>query len=661
MARTRYSFAGVALDLCAFDWPMYGGTAGREVHLVQSMGRYRLLREAIKRAKFRCDLKVTFSAKPGTEAPAQTIVIPDIRVLSIRRNSDRTCLIRMMDARRDLEKFIAEIDANLSFRGGTLEDTEFVTIGQCLQRLFKRAEHLFQPKAFTSFPAHTMPADKLMAGMALGKPVDDLLSIAGVRLWCDQKLKLGFADRTDVKGYPLKNRGYSWVIGAEPGWLHEGRLLGQVPRKLRFYYRRRHALLAEVEHDRSQTSSGRLGVVLRQRYSDAGEMLTLDELLTRYEPAAVGIVNDTVIGNAYMTDNFEGTAIERDGSDNRDKLIRIIKSDWRTLYEVAFTDPRMKVGGLHDLQVGVFKVNADGVAVDDVSPVGAIFGQWAEFFSVLSGAGPGSILNQSAAVNHLKAAGSSLLPAAAFTATWENEAAGIIRLRQQKLPDDNLAVNALIRDGAASDAATQNPESMRVTWQKTAIQTPTGAVSTRWKLDAPSRTKAKLKVTETVALLVGTQRLPNDLDRFEMIELDGVADGDVDFQEFEVPEQAAIFDYVDFAKVTPGNHPLVKAGEWIGQWLNRDTCMEDAESRRATFMKELERGNDGAGVAAGMAAFENESVAGPVDSITLQIRKRLVFTEVSCQNLGVDPAQAKRADRRREAAQVQQGGKVIRA
>jgi hypothetical protein len=654
MAVTAYSLAGVPLDYCAFDWPLYAGTFGREVHLTQSMGRYRLLREAIKRAGFKADLVVQFSAKPGTRAPAARITIPQIRILSIRRNGDRTCVIRMMDARRDLERYLAEIDANLLYRDGFLEGTEYSTVGPTLQRLFKRAAHLFAPGAFTAFPTHAMPNDKLMAGLLLNKPADDLLSLAGVRLWCGQDMKLRFADRADVNGYPLKGR-YSWVIGNEPGWLYEERLLGQRPKKLRYYYRRRHAILAEIAHDQSQTTRGRLGVVLVQVYNDAGEALELPALLAKYEPAAVGLVDDSVIAGAYMSDNFEGTAIERNGSDNRDKLIRIIKSDWCSLYRADFTDGRMKVGGFSDLMVGVFKVNADGLATDDVSPEGAIFSQWAEFLSVLSGMAPGSIIGQSTALNHLRAAGSSVLPAAAFTATWENEAAGILRLRQQKLPDDNFAVKALVQD-----ATQQNPDSMKVQWQQTAVQTPTGAVSTRWKLDAPARTKARLQVTDGVALLVGTQRLPNDLTRFEMIELEGAPDGDVEFQEFEVTEQHAIFDYVDFQKRTPGEHPMVNPGEWIGKWLNEDKCREDAESRRAVFLKELNRGNDGAGVAAGLAAFRDEKIGGAVESITLQIRKRLVLTEVSCGNLGVDPAQARRADRRREAGDMKQGGKVVK-
>lgn len=654
MAVTAYSLAGVPLDYCAFDWPLYGGAVGREVHLVQSMGRYRRLRDAIKARKGLADLVVQFSAKPGTRSAPETVVVPNIRILSIRRNNDKTCLVRMMDARRDLERYLAEIDANVLYRDGFLDGTELGTVGDTLQKLLARQAKLFAPGAFGALPAFAMPNDKLMAGVLLGKPLEDLLSIAGVRMWCGVDMKLRFADLADVGGYPLKRR-YSWVIGNEPGWLHEDRAVFQKPKHLGFYYRRKLALLAEVVHDRSQTTFGRLGIIWRQVYADGGDVLTLDELLAKYQPTAVGLLNDTVIGNAYMTDNFEGTPIERDGSDNRDKLIRIIKADWRQLYQVEFTDGRMKVGALSDLTVGVFKVNADGLATDDISPTGAIFGQWAEFLSVISGAANGSILNQATVINHLREAGSSVLPAAAFTATFENEAAGIVRLKQVKLPDDNHAVNALVRDGLE-----RHPQSMRVAWQQKAIQTPTGAVSTRWKLDAPPRTKAQLEVTDTLVLMVGTQRSPNDLTRFQRVELPGVADGDVDVQEFEVSEQAAIFDYVDFQRRTPGDHPLVNPGEWIGRWLNEDKCMEDAKGRAETFLKKLNRGNDGPGVAAGLGAFKNEVLAGPVDSITLQLRNRLVLTEVVCGNIGVDNAAARRADRRREVGDAKQGGKVVK-
>lgn len=661
MAETVYKLEDVALDYTRMDWPLYRGAKALPVYLVQSADRFKLLEAACVRAKGRVTLSVQCSARAGTRAPAQTVAITNIRVADVWKRADATCMLELYDARKDVEQWLCKTDLNILYRDGYLDGTRAPTMPAALRMLLADILPLFEAGAFTLIDPDPVPDDLLYSGAMLGAPLDDLLSRFGVHLTANTRNQLTFATREDIGARVVKGT-YSWVRGNEPGWLQPARTKFRKARKLRYYYRRRLAVLAEIERDNATAARAYLKVSLEQVYQDGDQYLTLEELLRKYEPAAAGGVNDTVIGTAFMSENLEKTPIERDGSANRDALIRIIKADWRRLYRVKMTDSRVGLGALSDLAVGVFRAITTptpkqaalglrpGDITGEVEAAGGVRGEWSEFLSVISGGSQG-ILNLSSVTQHKRVG--TVLPAAPYAATWENPDSGILRFKQDRLPDNNFAILANLT----------NPDDMRIQWRPTrSVQTASGPVATRWGLDAPARGLAKLQASEALALLVGTQRLPNNAEKFEVVELEGDPNGDLDVQEFEVNELPAIFDFIDTAGRIDGNsHPALNAQYERGQWLNRDVVRKDAERRRELYLLDLERNVEGPGVAAGVAPLLTERVSGSLASMVLQLNGVAVTTQLVVSNLATDAARAKRAERRAVLRRAAAGGKVIEA
>lgn len=674
MAKTTYKLAGVPLDYCKLDWPLYRGSRFKAVTVHQSLRDYARIKSAVKASNGVVSLEVTCSSRAGTAAPSRTVRIKGIRVLDVVKRSDGTCAVTMADARIEIDRWTCKRDLNMLFRDGFLDGTHHPFTVDALKFLLDDALPLFAGDAFRDVLNDAVPVDLMYSGSSLGKSMDDLLTRFGLSLTVGTDGKLRVADKKNIGAKPIRGR-YTWLRGSEPGWLDSGRLGFRRPKKFRFYYKRRHAILVEILHDGSRVEPRYLNVVMRQVYQDGEDFLTLGDLLVKYGQA-FDDMNDQEIGRAFMSENFEGTKIARDGSANRDALIRIIKNDWRRLYKIDFSDVQGAVGMFSEMAIGVFKRITTPTAkqssmglrpgdiTTDVQPGGAVRGKWSEYLNVMSNAGlvgAFPIMGTSGVVNHdddPSDPGGPTLPGAPYTGAWENEEAGIIRLRQEKLPDNNYA--ALAR--------CSNVDEMRVGYSPARqVTLPNGnKITTRWGIDLPARSKAKMEPDDAVAIMVGTQRLPNSGARWQMVELDGFADGDVPFQEFEVSEMPAMFDYIDTAGRTGREHAEhfeTGAGVTlqVGEWLNEDAVRQDALKRRDAEMARIDQKHAGPGVAIGSEAFENESVGGSVDSITLQIDGVMVTTNITCANLASDDAKQKRAARRQAARKMTAGGKTVEA
>lgn len=658
MATTIYTLEGVPLDYCRFDWPLYRGTKAQRVTLVQSVEKYRALAAAATQARGIVRLNVKCSGRGGRSAPRDELTIEGLRVEDVTARSDGTSVVTLWDARKEVESWVCKKDLNVLFRDGYLDGTRQPTTQAAVRALLDDIWGLFEPSALQKLDNEPVPDDLLYSGIMLGAPLEDLLSRFGAHLTVTIKNKLTFATRQDVGAKPVKGT-YSWVRGNEPGWVSGARTRFRKARKLRYYYRRKLAVIAELLHSGSTSARGYLKVALQQVYQDGNEYLTPEQLFTKY---GATFMDDAAIGIAFMSENFEGTPIARDGSADRDQLHRIIKADWRRLYRVEMADSRMGLGGLEDLQVGVFKAlenptakqRALGLKAGDITgevvAAGGLRGEWTEFLNVISG-GPRGILDLSSITQHKRRG--AILPTAPYTATWENENSAVLRFKQERLPDNNFAIIATVK----------NPDDMKIAWRPArVVQTAAGPITTRWGIDAPARGIAKLEPSSALALLVGTQRSPNNAERWEMVELEGDPKGDLEVQEFEVSELPAVFDYIDTDGRTDGkSHPARNPRYEIGKWLNEDLVRRDAERRRELYLLGLEQAPEGPGVAAGLSAMKQEAISGALASMTLQLSGPVVTTELVVANLATDAARDRRAQMRATLRRASAGGKTIEA
>lgn len=678
MAKTVYKLENVSLDVTQFAMPFYRGVKAREFTIVQDIQKFAELKKEMERVKGVATLTIECSSTDGTNAKKRTEKFEGLRVLRVYRHSEQTCAVDLTDVRKELENWICKKDLNLLYRDGYLDGTRKQFLNEALEFLLSDAWHLFKENPLSNVLSLEMPDDMLLAGATLGKPLDEILSKFGLDLTHVKQGKLKFATKEDIAGKPIKGK-YQWVVGGEPPWLSAvDDAKFRRAKKVRYYYKRRMAILAHVLHDKSTTPSGYLAVTLEQRYNDGqrgdepaaarANLLTKEQLLAKYAPGVdPKIITDEYIGKIYMTENFSRPgyeALKRTGSAERDNLIRIMKRDWRELYEVRFANPQMSLGGFSDMRVGVLRrldkvtqeQRAAGLEVGDVTgdvePQGAVRGEWAEFLRVIHNvSGAASIEGASTIQNHLRSLPFvSVLPTTPFTAAWENEEANVIRLGTPALRDGNSAVLAKV----------SNADDMKIRKgrNKSLPGTKGGSTPRYWGWDVPVHSKAELEPRDAVVLLVGTQRLPNDQSRWQGIELDAFEDGDVELQEFEVDALPAVFDYVDFAGVTvPGGKPARDPFLGIGAWLNESKIREDAALRRELYKQEAKLRPAGIGIAAGIEAAVKEEIDGSIDSIVVQVEKCQVLTEISCGNLSSHTARQERARRRARERKIEAGGK----
>ena len=657
MAATTYKLAGIPFDLCKVTIPNYRGALARDFGMTLSLARFNALDNAITSKKGIVDLEVTCSKSPGTKAPRTTRTIKGLRVLELIRKSDRTCFVRMVDPRYDLGEYIAKANLNLRFRDGLIDETQAPTLRESLVKLLG-PESLSLFEGLDRVPNIDTPEARNTAGYARPKTIDDVCDQHGVDVvWLPLKGKLGFAIRDDIGEKPLKGKHY-WLLAHKPGWEIDKRRQYRLPKKLRYYYTKRHMMVVPIVHDAATVSSvNPLQLAAVQVYDDGGEYLTLTELLAKYAPGKT--ITDAQIAESFMSENFEGTVIARDGSADIDTLLRILKADWSRLFQMVAPHAQGAFGGLSDLVIGVFKKAevADiqrgvqvGDVTDDIDNVGGVRGNWAEFLNVLTG---GKITAQGVSglttvTNHT---GTAPLPTMPFGGEWANEEAGVIRLRQQRLPDNNFAMPGRV----------SNASDMQVTWvpRRTVKNPDTGlAVPTRWGFDAPSRGKAKLRIDPMYLIVAGTQRWPNSAAQFQMHEFDGWQDGNADVQEFEVSELVALYDFVDIdGKIDGVSHPADSPNQ-MGSPLNNVQIRNDAETRAEVFREEMGRSFAGEGIAAGVSMLD-EVIDGAVDKISLEIDGVAVYGRVVCDNLATDAARKRKATRRAEARRVKVGKKVV--
>lgn len=684
MAKTVCEIEGVPFDMLSMDWPLYRGVAAFEIRVPLSLAKYVELKQAFRAARGVVTMRVRCTDGAGLEATGHEVEIKGVRVMELVKASDLTCFMKLADARVELGQFVSVSNLNLKFKDGYVDGTRVDTMLDALRVVVRRALHLFAPDAFEQVPVRAVPDDLLTAGAAKVHTLEYLLSRFGVDLTCGLDGLLRFVGRGDLTGdRPLKQAYMPWLRGKVPGWTTEKRDRFRLPRKLRFYYKKRHMLLVPIRGYVSggvvdNGAGGALSIEAEQVYIDDDNdkaVLTQDELLTKYAPNAVGTVTDGLIGKVIMSDNLDypdgsKSPISRDGSAQRNKLARILKRDWRRLFRIVYSGDRGRWGGWTDMRIGMFAppvtvdtrqvVNPPGAPVgggqlpqaigftSDNVIEGGVRGEWCEFLTTIYGGGPKSIIGHSIITNYERI---PPLPTMPFSGVWENEAEGIVRLGQNPLPDGNVAMPGRIT----------NPDAMKVGFSKDPVVVDGDKVIySRWQCRVPTWDKATISVDETAYLIiVATRRWPNNEEQFRVYEMDAFPDGNVPFQEFEVPELPALYDFVDlFGDIDGREHP--PQGDSFGQQLNDMICMDDAATRRDVYMEYQSRQFEGEGVAAGLRGL-NESVGGAIDQIILNIDGTVITTTIRCGNLSTQDERLERARTRRESRSAEAGGKVVHA
>lgn len=651
MALTRISIADVPIDEINWQWPIYRGVYAREVALRLSLGQYVALRQAIKARNGVVSIEVTCSGQSGSGAPAMTRTIQGVRVLELTKNNDLSCTLRMADARAELAQYIAVANIQVRWRDGVLPGTDASDMDAALRKLLSRALHLFAPDGFKAARGVKVPESVMAAGSAKPRGLEYLLQSAGLDLTCDWRTGLlSFATREDIGAKPTR-KPHAWVAGRRPGWETEQRELFRLPRKLRYYYKRRHMRIVPIVHDRSTVAAEVLTPLASQVFFDDGfsgtvktSYLTGQKLFDKYAPG--NTYSDAFIAKHIMSASFDGTPIARDGSRDLDSLHRILKRDWGRLYRLTLDHADSGWGALTDMAIGVFANDGSKVTQDIIAA--GVRGDWVEFLNVVNGAGPNTILDQKIFTNHddppaLPA--TTLLPTMPFSGTWESVEDGVLRLNQQQLPDSNFAMPGLVT----------NPAALTISASHQPVALPSGGVTSRWQFDLPTPDLAQLRVADRYLIIVGTQRLPNDASMFKMHELDGWPDGGLPFQEFEIPELPALYDFVDAA--APGRFDLQlhpPAGDGLGRQLNEVETLADAEARAEAFKAERGRKNSGEGVAAGLSGLD-ESIDGAIDEIILDMQGIVVTTAIRCDNLATEEARMVQARNRAESRRAKLG------
>lgn len=665
MAKTICEIADVGFDMVDMDWPLYRGVVAQEVRVPLSLAKYVQLKQAFKRAKGVVSIKIQCTNASGERGAGATREIKGVRVLELVKASDLTCFMRLADARIDLGQFISVSNINLKFRDGYVDGTKADTVRAALEMICRRARHLFNDDAFAKIPDRKVPDDLLLAGAAKPHTLEYLLSRFGVDLTCDWRTgKLYFATRGDLlNGSPIKQTYMPWVRGKVPGWITEARNQYRLPKKTRYYYKRRHMFLVPIRGYQSGAMTGRprdnpLSVEAEQVYIDETlehGVLTQPELLEKYAGSSTA-ADDSLIGQVIMSDNLDypdgsKSPISRDGSEERNRLARILKRDWGKLYRLTYTGDKGAWGGWTDLKIGVFATTPDTTPPERTDNVieSGVRGEWAEFLRVIWGGGPASIANHLIAQNHLRV---PPLPVMPFDGKWHNEADGIVRLEQQPLPDGNVAMPGRI----------SNIEELRIRIEKRPVVVDGDKVIySRWQCIVPTWDKAKISVEQTRYLIViGTRRWPNDEGQFRMYEFEAFPDGNVPFQEFEVPELPALYDFVDSTGDIDGTVHAAVDAQGFGKQLNDPQCLEDAKTRHEVYMEMHKRQFEGEGVCAGIRGLD-ERVDGAIDQIILNFDGALITTTIRCGNLSDEDARRERARVRQASRDADAGGKKVKA
>lgn len=643
-APTKFILGGqLHLQASQFQWEFYRGTSPKPMVAIIPTER---ADEAIAFVNGltagETSMTIESPNRAGPNPEAQPREIQGVFIERVVKVNPLQTRIVMYDRRLILARRIMDLDFNLSFGDGFLNDTRAATYSAAIRQVAASIDVLLNnlaSDAFTLIPNRTYNNPDLLSGFPLADAFGQLLDAANVDLTVTKEGKFKFVDRKDIRDATLPDDSVDWY--ERPSWVSEDNItLTQLPRQLFVQYRERHCI--RVENNRTnRTRVGfdpELDVELEQVYAARGAYFTLPDLLEEFGFARDAIT-DTEIAATFMTDTFQSTAIEADGTVETQELIKAIKDGWRMLWRINFPEAQGHLGGWEDWDFG--KLLDDG-AVDPV-PVEC---QWVEFLNVIDVPNGGTFEGSKASVNH--PVNASATPTAPFAAQWDNGPENrVIRLKQQELRDGNLArPGRLSKDLVVEAKPNISDEAGIAEWIANGFRI----------IESEDRGKAKFFPSfKLVIFMVATRRLPNNETRYHLEKVDARPNGQVDY--FELPVTDDILCLRDY--VESGNPQKFASSDGFGTVLNNLELHDDAERRAELWLQLFTSPIEGEGVAERLDLLDSFEVQGAVNFIRIERNGAVVRTRIGVGNLADGKARQKKADKRRILNQRKEAGKVV--
>lgn len=591
MTASDLVLGGVKLAYCEFRWPLYRGMTPRPVEIDQPAALFPALKAMAQGlGGFPTYLAGDGPAKAGTSPGARSFYYGGVYVANVALLDAMRCRVTLYDRRYELARRVMDKSYRIQFGDGYMNGTDKKTYREAIEDIVGSIDLLsdsLADDAYNSVPEADLPENLLLDGLPLLTALGTLGESGGFDLCVDWHGKYYFANRADVDGSVLPGRNeYSWRM--QPGWVIEENIRLQRPRTLSVYSKERHCLKLQGVDPRSTISHNEppeLRVELEQVYSSKGEIYTLDELLVACGFTA-GTLTDTEIASVYMTDTFQGTTVEADGTANTRDVITAIKDGWRTLWRIKFSDERGSLGGWEDWEFG--QINADG----SVSEV-AVDCKWVEFINVLDlPENADTTINAKLTHNHDGPA--------PFTPLWEMGPANrVIRLVQRPLQDGNQAV-----PGALTAPLTVTLKNSVETEEGESIPLDLYEI-----VDMEDRNKARFTPSFQLSIYVcATRRAPNDETRWHREDVEAYPDGDIADAEIPPGTQLCVRDYA-----TDSN----RQADGLGPVLNADIVKADAERRAEAWKIAFGQMAAGEGVAESVMMATEWKVNGAIAEISL--------------------------------------------
>lgn len=661
-AETVIKLGGIHLTYSAFEWPKYRGTVARAVE-IDVPGEYfdRLKALASSLGGDATYLEISGPGGAGATPSSTTVTIQGVYIDRVIRMSDALTRVILYDRRFVLSRYVSSLDFNIQFGDGYLDETRFEKYQAALQEFMdSRPGAEFNFAEFVNPESRNAPDGLHISGLTFAAGLGDVLERYGMSLtvWNDGKLRIVEMGSAQDKSKLPKKTDYSWNI--EPGWTFTDSYICGKPAFIYVYYPERHCLRLRGSDPNATVSYDgppELRLELQQVYktknaSGTPAYLTLEELLQAHNFSST-LITDADICNAYMTENFDGTALYSEiATLDGQAVIDSIHECWRTLYRVSAVGGKAKIGGWKDWAFG--KINPDG----SVQPV-VVECQWVQFLESPhlpeTAAGqpvPDTLIGAAMTINHESPA--------PFTAAWEggDPALGIIRLERKKLPDQAIAVPGKLREPLeikkvqkieSGDGTKYDPNSG-------------GGNDALWEYVASEpRSKARFVQSFDIAVYVcATRMMPNNETRWHQESVEGFQDANIGY--VELPVSGDVYCIRDYVNTEPVTHPVdgdqvgqapsaVDSGhgplsDGLGEILNLEEIEADAEARAEVWKATHMSGIDGFGVAESIMAFANTEVRGCICEVVLMVDNEEVKTRIAAGNLSDNDARNRKAQKR---------------
>lgn len=641
MTGVEITLGGVQVDDADFAWPLYTGSAISPVVITIDAfrsGEFELL-------PYITTLNITASGEDGTNSPTLIpLAIEGVRIIEIRKLNDVAAEVYLGDVRVDLARRVFPSDFMMRWRDGYLDGTNKPTFQQAVEFVASLVPELQDALANDAFAEvggteYSLPDGILKSGLLLLPALEEMASTVGttISVGFDGKIRFPKADSSST--VPID--AYSWVDDMRPTWEVLSRVKRGLPKTIRCYYPERHQLILELADPRSTDSTFAHTVEFEWVYGFGEGYGSLSELLTYYGFGSSSL-SEAEIADKINTANFEGTAIERDGSAEADDIITVIKRDWRKVARIVYPSSFGRRGGWSDLVPGRLKqvTDKDGKtrwAPDpESSPVEAEWVQWYDTPVPPAGGSTWTLYGAMVARGHRT--NETDIPFAPFNVDFVPGQDDILRFTYNQQEENTAA--AWIGRIASSDF-------LRIT--RAGSEDDTGNhVEHSFDMYIPELSDLRFREAFDMRVyIVATRQTPNTYERWTAIDVAGFPDGDVDVQELEVgPELHALYEVL---AIDTGAPPL-----------NRAELEEDAE-RRARIMKEdMAARLEGVGVAQGVEFVQDYVYPhGPVNMMSIEVDdSTVVFTRVVVGNRDSaqarwDRSQKRRASKRREVGGVE--------